>query len=245
MKQITHIFEDAEQTAYAVAKYILVRSNEKKNISEPLNIAVSGGSTPKQLFHLLASDEFSKAVSWESLRIFWVDERCVPPTDKESNYGMTYDALLRFPFVNSDNIFRMKGENQPDEEAIRYAELLAAELPVRHHFPVFDLILLGIGDDGHTASIFPNSMDLLHSDKSVAVGIHPISGQKRITLTGKTINNAEEVIFLVNGANKLKITHHILHQTPASKNYPASFVGNSKGEAVFYLDKAAVGDDKV
>lgn len=245
MKQITYIFEDAEQTAYAVAKYIMVRSNEKNSLSEPLNIAVSGGSTPKQLFNLLASDEFSKAVSWEALRIFWVDERCVSPTNKESNYGMTYDALLHFPFVNSNNVFRMKGEKQPDKEAVRYAELLAKELPTRHHFPVFDLILLGIGDDGHTASIFPNSMDLLNSDKSVAVSTHPVSGQKRITLTGKTINNAEEVILLVNGTNKQKVISHILQKKPASKEYPASFVGNSKGEAVFYLDKAAIGELKL
>ena len=195
MKHITYIFENAEETAYAVAKYILVRSNEKKNVSEYLNIAVSGGSTPKQLFELLASEEFSKAIPWDTIRFFWVDERCVPPTNVESNYGMTYEALLRYPYINSNNVFRMHGEKNPAEEAERYANILSKELIQKSGFPVFDMILLGIGDDGHTASIFPNNMDLLTVEKSVDIGIHPISGQKRITLTGKTINNAEEVIF--------------------------------------------------
>ncbi len=240
MKHETHIYENAELSARAVAQLILEKSTAKKLQSLPLNLAVSGGSTPKYLFTLLAEEAYRTQIPWENVRFFWVDERCVEPTDSESNFGMTYDALLQYAFVPAQNIFRMKGEDIPDNEAQRYTHLLRKELPVKNGFPVFDLILLGIGDDGHTASIFPNNLQILDSEKAVEVTTHPVSGQKRITLTGKTINHADQVIFLVNGENKAVIIREILQQTPASKKYPASYIHNYAGKIDFYLDLAAV-----
>ena len=240
MKHTTHIFENAELSARAVADLILEKANAKKQQSQYFNIAVSGGSTPKFLFSLLAEEDYRTLIPWESIRFFWVDERCVEPTHPESNFGMTYDALLQFAFVPAENIFRMKGEDIPDNEADRYKNLLRSKLPAKNGFPVFDLILLGLGDDGHTASIFPDNLLLLDSEKTVDVATHPVSGQKRITLTGKTINNADEIVFLINGVNKAKIVADIINQTPEAKKYPANYVHNAAGQCSFYLDKEAV-----
>jgi 6-phosphogluconolactonase len=239
LEHIVHIFEDAKLTAEAVANKILELSIDKKSKSQFFNIAVSGGSTPKQLFELMASDKFASLMPWEIIRLFWVDERCVEPTDSESNFGMTYDALLHHHYIPVDNIFRMRGEDLPADEIIEYSNVLKKELSERNGFPVFDLILLGMGDDGHTASIFSNSMELLNSDKSVEVGTHPVTGQKRITLTGKTINNADLVVFLITGKNKAEILNSIIKKKPDSLKYPASFVGNYLGEVEFYIDKSA------
>jgi len=194
MNHKLHIYENAESASRAVAELIKDEAGLKESESEKLNIAISGGSTPKFLFTLLA-EEYEKSIPWKSVRLFWVDERCVEPSHIESNFGMTYDALLRKSVIPAQNIFRMKGEDFPEDEAERYSKLLWKELPVRNGFPVFDIILLGMGDDGHTASIFPNDMTLMSADISVGVGVHPVSGQKRITLTGKTICNAEQTVF--------------------------------------------------
>ncbi|MDD4489395.1 MAG: 6-phosphogluconolactonase [Paludibacter sp.] len=241
MKPETSVFENSRLAAQAVASRILEQAIAKQKQSQILNLAVSGGSTPKQLFALLAEDNFRTQIPWEIVRFFWVDERCVEPAHPESNFGMTYDALLQFAFVPAQNIFRMKGEDIPANEAVRYANLLHRELPARNGFPVFDIILLGIGDDGHTASIFPNNMELLNSEKFVDVATHPISGQKRITLTGKTINNADQVIFLVTGINKSGIVREIITETMDAKKYPAAHAGNYLGIAEFVMDAAAAG----
>ncbi|MPM74224.1 6-phosphogluconolactonase [bioreactor metagenome] len=133
----------------------------------------------------------------------------------------------------------MKGEDIPENEAERYKNLLRSKLPVKDGFPVIDFILLGLGEDGHTASIFPDNLALLETEKPVDVATHPSSGQKRITLTGKTINNADEVVFLINGKNQAKIVADIINQTPQAKNYPANYVHNAAGQCSFYLDKEA------
>jgi 6-phosphogluconolactonase len=238
MNSNLHIFETPEDTARAVAELILEKAKEKNKLSLPFNIAVSGGNTPKLLFTILASD-FSELIPWHFVRIFWVDERCVPPTHPESNFGMTYKSLLKNVPVHDANIFRMQGENDPQTEAFRYQTLLENELPMKNGFPQFDLVLLGMGDDGHTASIFPYEMNLLHSHLSVSVGVHPTSGQSRVTLTGKTINQAEQVVFLITGDSKAKILKKIIHNEPSSDKFPASFVHSNTESTDFYLDKAA------
>jgi 6-phosphogluconolactonase len=241
MKHNIFIFENANKTAQAVADLICKKALEHKKHGKYLNIAVSGGNTPRELFAIMGQ-EFKSSIPWEILRIFWVDERCVDPTDSESNYRMTEDALLYQGFIPSENIFRMKGEDSPALEAKRYQEVLIAELPVSNGFPVFDLILLGIGNDGHTASIFPDNLALFESDLSVAVAIHPESKQKRISLTGKLINNAEQLVFMVAGERKSRIVSNIIGKTAQAKLYPASYIQNSKGSVDFYLDESAASE---
>lgn len=239
MKREILIYNQALLAAKAAADLILEKALIKNNTSSKLNIAVSGGSTPKQLFQLLSDEDYRNQIPWHSVRFFWVDERCVEPTHPESNFGMTYDALLQFAFVPSANIFRMKGEDIPENEAERYAALLRKEVPFRNGFPVFDIILLGMGDDGHTASIFPDNLALLRSHKAVDIATHPINGQKRITLTGNTLNNAEHIVFLITGSNKANVLTSIMQNSPEAQQYPAAHIGTNLSNTYFYLDKEA------
>lgn len=234
----THIYEDNIQASRAVAEVILEKSFTKSNEGKMLNVALSGGSTPQQLFKQLA-DEYANLIPWKNINLYWVDERCVPPTDSESNFGMTYDTLLNKSFIPAENIHRIKGEDIPKNEVERYKELLWKNLPVKNGFPVFDIILLGMGDDGHTASIFPNNLELLHSEYSVAQAMHPLSGQKRITLTGKTICNAEKILFLICGISKAHVLKQIINNEPDSKQFPAANIGNCECIVDFYIDKKA------
>lgn len=238
MSLTTHIFATPQDTARAVVELILAGVKEKTKLSQPFYLAVSGGSTPKLLFELLAN-EYADSIAWHFVRFFWVDERCVPPTHSESNFGMTYESLLEKIDIPETSIFRMQGENDPENEVKRYEDLLVGELPLHDNFPQFDLILLGMGDDGHTASIFPNDMSLLHSSRAVAVGVHPVSGQKRITLTGKTICTAKRVTFLVTGESKSEVLRQIIKQEPEAQIYPAAHVHSINGEVDFYLDQKA------
>ena len=235
---MNHIYETPQETARAVAELILAKAKEKTKQSLPFNIALSGGSTPKLLFTLLAN-EYVNSVPWHFLRLFWVDERCVPPTHPESNFGMTYDSLLTHVPIHDSNIFRMQGEGNPIKEALRYQKMLEKELPLQDGFPIFDLVLLGMGDDGHTATIFPDNIDLLQSDQAVAVGVHPVSGQERITLTGKTILEAKQVVFLITGSSKATVLREIIKHEPQGEDYPAFYVAKNAKSADFYLDRDA------
>jgi 6-phosphogluconolactonase len=238
MTHTIHTYPSAEATAKAVAELLFVSAKANHALSKPLNVALSGGSTPKLLFSILAT-EYKELMPWSTLRLFWVDERCVPPAHEESNFGMTYNSLLKEVMIAEINIFRMQGEEDPSSEAVRYQELLVSELPSSDGFPQFDIILLGMGDDGHTASIFPNDMSLLTSANAVAVGIHPSTGQQRITLTGPTICQALQVVFLVTGANKAKLLSQIFAKDPISQVYPAAHVHSIDGVAEFYIDQSA------
>lgn len=231
------IFDNGAEVSYAVAELIKEKVKAIPN-GKFLNIAVSGGTTPRTLFELLGNN-YENTIDWKKIRLFWVDERCVAPTDKESNFGMTYDAFLQKSLLPSKNIFRMKGEEIPEVEAERYRNLVRMELPACGGFPVFDLILLGMGDDGHTASIFPNDLSLIDSKLSVAVNLNPYTQQKRITLTGNTINNAAQIVFMITGENKSDILKEILQNAPSASNYPATYIGKSKGKVDYFVDKAA------
>jgi len=233
-----HIFETPKETAKAVADLILAKAKEKSKLSMPFNLALSGGSTPKLLFSILSSN-YSDLIPWHLVRLFWVDERCVPPTHEESNFGMTFENLLTNVPIPDVNIFRMMGENQPQKEAIRYQEIIENQLPLKNGMPQFDLILLGLGDDGHTASIFPDNLSLLDTQHKVAVSKHPQSSQHRITLTGNVINAANEVIFLVTGTSKSEVLKLIINHLPHFERYPASYIHAQSKLPEFYLDKAA------
>ncbi len=222
MQNNIHIYDTSEQTVCAIAQLIAKNTNQQADRQQYYNVALSGGNTPKLLFQIIVS-EFAYKVRWESLRLFWVDERCVPPSDKDSNYGMTYQHLLNKISIPETNIFRMKGENDPVAEAIRYQSVLDKELTLKNGIPVFDLVLLGMGDDGHTASIFPDNMSLLHADETVAVARHPQSGQKRITLTGEIIRQARQRIFLITGKSKSIVLSDMLNKSKSAETYPAFY----------------------
>lgn len=204
----------------------------------PFSMALSGGSTPDLLFEALVTG-YSGTPGWERVSFFWVDERCVPPDDPESNFGSAKRLLLRHINVPEANIHRIWGEADPASEISRYAGVLTGNLPVRNNWPEFDLILLGIGEDGHTGSIFPGNLGLFEADKLCEMTVHPGTGQKRITITGKVINNAKRLIFLATGHKKAHILEAIHKKTTESLNFPAAFVKPENGELIWYVDGEA------
>lgn len=231
------IFDNLTSLNESFTAYLKEILKEKKRVT----IALSGGSTPKSLFDYWAKNH-QNDIDWNNVFLFWGDERCVPPTDEQSNYKMTKDHLLSHVAIPESNIFRIKGENAPDAEAERYATLLQMEVNMLGGTPSFDLVMLGMGDDGHTASIFPHEIDLWKSKKLCVVATHPESGQKRVSLSGKVINNAQRVAFLVTGAAKAEKVKQIIENRKEVKNiYPAAKVKPASGNLVWFLDKEAAG----
>lgn len=220
----------AEEFAYVL--------KEMSDTGEKIHVALSGGSTPKVIFDYIA-EELGEEILWDNINFYWGDERCVPPTDSESNYKMTVEHLLSKIDMPEENIFRVKGENDPKEEAIRYSKVLDKELPKVNGIPQFDLVMLGLGDDGHTVSIFPNSIKLWDAKENCIVAVHPDSGQKRVTITGKIVNNAKAVAFLVTGANKAEKVKEIVMLEGDYEKYPASLVKPESEDLTWYLDKEA------
>lgn len=206
---------------------------------EKVTIALSGGSTPKSLFDYWATLP-AQEIDWTKIKFFWGDERCVPPTHAESNYKMTKEHLFDFVQVPPENIYRIIGENDPASEAKRYGETLKHELATVNGIPSFDIMMLGMGDDGHTASIFPHQIDLWHSGDLCVTATHPVSGQIRVSVSGKVINAARNVVFLVTGENKAdKVEEIINHPEQAAKKYPAALVQPDSGNLLWLLDEQA------
>ncbi|MGB5402648.1 6-phosphogluconolactonase [Robiginitalea sp.] len=228
------IYDTKAEVARALSGYLEQWSAEEGFRS----IALSGGSTPQVWFDLLA-DEYQNRLPWPEFLLFWGDERCVPPEDSQSNYRMTREHLLERVPVDSSHIFRIRGENPPTEEAQRYSMVLKEVLPEVHRIPQFDLVILGMGDDGHTASIFPHEMKLWDSESLCEVATHPESGQKRISLTGQIINNAKQVVFLVTGANKAAPLAEIRNRSLGSAQFPAAHVAPASGRLLWLVDKEA------
>ena len=229
------ISKSVEILSEQFAQLLIEKVNNRK---DDFNIALSGGSTPQNVFEYLAAHH-QNTIGWHKVKFFWGDERCVPPTDSESNYKMAYESLLSSLQIPASNIFRIRGENDPQNEATEYSDIVKKQLPQIINIPKFDLIMLGLGEDGHTASIFPNQKSLLESEQIYASAVHPETGQKRITLTGKVINNASTIVFIVTGNNKAKVVDEIINQKDNYKNYPASFILPHNGELYWLLDKSA------
>ena len=219
--------------AFALELVNLIREAEKKQSS--YTVALSGGSTPQQLFSLLA-EEYRKAVNWYNVHFFWADERCVLPEDSESNFGITRRLFLSKIDIPDTSIHRIRGEGDPEKEALRYSEEIVRYTRSHHDLPVFDHTILGMGEDGHTASIFPGNMDLMYSEKICEVVRHPVSGQKRITITGKVINNSDNITFLVTGRSKAHIIEQIIKK---NVQVPASLIIPVDGKITWFLDENA------
>lgn len=230
------IFDSADDLADYLTSFLLEKINETP-VSGFFSLALSGGSTPKILFRHIAGSSKEKT-NWGKVKIFWGDERCVPPDHEDSNYNMANNEFLRFLNIPEDNIFRIFGEAEPSGEAERYSRIIENNVIHKDGIPRFDLILLGLGEDGHTASIFPDNMSSFDSDLYCEAVTHPRSGQKRVTLSGKLINSARLIIFMVSGKNKAGIVSEII-QSEHNSNYPAALVNPWDGELLWLLDKEA------
>jgi len=214
-----------------------------QSLDQPtITVALSGGSTPKILFQRWADPDADK-IDWSRIHFFWGDERCVPPTDPESNYGVADELFFSPAKIPRENIHRVHGEAAPAEERVRYEQQIRKIVAQADNgLPQFDLVLLGMGDDGHTASIFPHESEFLNSSRICEVATHPQSQQQRITLTGPVINQAKKVVFLITGAGKANVLGEVLGKRGDFESYPASHI--DADDVCFYLDEAANRQDR-
>lgn len=211
----------------------------KESISQSgrFNVALSGGSTPKAIFESISKEkEFS--FDWKDVYLYWSDERCVPPDSNESNFKMAMDSGLSLLPLKKEHIFRMKGEEDPEIAARDYEKILEETLP---HLQ-FDLVMLGMGEDGHTASLFPETHALHVEEKMVTSNFVPKLHTWRLSLTFFAINRAKHVAIYVLGENKAEILHQVLNSKLDINKYPIQNVGSPSTRALWILDREAASE---
>ena len=223
-------FPTAQNAVEKIAQEFVLYSQ----LNRPVHISLSGGSTPKLLFKTLAQAPYKNEIQWQNLHFWWGDDRMVEPTNPESNYGEVQKLLFDHIQIPAENIHRIRGEEPVELELKRFEQELSAVIPNG----VFDWIILGMGTDGHTASLFPHQTDF--NDPNLAVSAkHPESRQIRISKTAKVIEQAKRITYLVTGVSKAEILKEI--QTTLSENlpYPAARIKAKNGVTEWYLDKDA------
>ncbi|MEG9487056.1 6-phosphogluconolactonase [Mannheimia indoligenes] len=221
-------------TAQAAVEQIAAEFKTYSEQNRPVHISLSGGSTPKLLFKTLAQVPFKTEVQWQNLHFWWGDDRMVSPTDPESNYGEVQKLLFDHINIPAENIHRIRGEENVEQELARFSQELTACVPNLE----FDWIILGMGTDGHTASLFPHQTDF--DDQNVAViAKHPETGQIRISKTASLIEKAKRITYLVTGAAKAEVLKEI--QTTPAENlpYPAAKIKAKNGVTEWVLDSDA------
>jgi len=237
-----YVEPDAASLARRAAQYFVEMVGEAVAGRGRARIAISGGSTPKATFELLADQNqpWRNRMPWDSLELFWVDERCVPPEDAESNYRMTREALLDQVPLRPEQIHRIEGELEPEAAAIRYESELRGSFHLEGaDSPRFDLVALGMGPDGHTASLFPHTVALHERTRLVTANHVPQKDVWRITLTWPVIDHASSVFFLIAGADKAKILNEVLTGPRDPERLPSQLIWPASGILTLILDKAA------
>lgn len=236
-----HVFADPAEVARGAARLFVDYAWQSIAKDGQFMVALSGGSTPHQMFRLLASDEFRGQVDWAKVHVFWSDERAVAPTSPESNYGVARrEMLIRVP-IPEGNVHRMEAEKASiGRAAHEYEEVLRKYLELDEHgFPRFHLIFLGMGADGHTASLFPGGRITRQTSRWVSTPMVNKLNMRRMTLTLPVLDAAMRVAFLVVGSEKAEILHAVL-QGKADPPYPAQLVQPRRnGLKIFLVDKAA------
>ena len=235
------VFPDAVALNSAGAGEFTRAAREAVTVRGRFAVALAGGSTPKGVYLQLAAEERSGAnrLPWERIHVFFGDERCVPPEHADSNFRMASESLLAHVPIPPANVHRFRGEHEPT----RAAE--AAERDLREYFgngaepPRFDLILLGLGPDGHTASLFPDTEALRETVRLATANWVPKLNAHRLTLTFPVLNNASEIVFLVPGAEKAKVLREVLRPSPNGSGHPAKSVRPSRGRLLWLVDENA------
>ncbi|HZD50572.1 MAG TPA: 6-phosphogluconolactonase [Silvibacterium sp.] len=237
------VYDGADALSRAAAEHFLETAQSAVAARGKARIAVSGGRTPKATFELLAnpSEHFLKAMPWAKIELDWVDERCVPPDHPDSNYRMTKEAMLSKVPLKPDQVFRIEGELEPEAAAARYESTLRAQFRLEGaEVPRFDALALGMGDDGHTASLFPHTA-ALHELGRISVANH-VPQQKeswRVTLTWPVIVEAAEVFFLIEGKSKADPLHRVLQGPYDPETFPSQLIQPKNGRLLFLLDRDA------
>jgi 6-phosphogluconolactonase len=241
--QIKYYVEpDPAALARHAAQYFVEMAGEAVERHGRARVALSGGSTPKAAFDLLAdsTQPWRARMPWQALDLYWVDERSVPSDHADSNYRMTREALLDHVPLRPEQIHRIEGELEPQAAAARYESELRNSFRLEGaEFPRFDLVALGLGSDGHTASLFPHTEALHQVSSLVAANYVPQKDAWRITLTWPVINHARSVFFLVSGEDKASVLREVLLGPRDPERLPSQLIWPSSGILTFILDKAA------
>lgn len=232
------IFDTPEQLAQAAAVRFVQDAKEAVINHNSFSVALAGGNTPRRVYELLATDTFKSQIDWARVQLFFGDERCVPPNHPESNYRMVYETLISKISIPVENVHRMPGERKPDEGARFYEDELKSFF-AGLAWPRFNLALLGLGEDGHTASLFPDSEALNQKSNWVVATKAPRLRQTRITLTIPVFNHAAHVVFLVTGKEKASVLSEVLRASSGMKQLPAQMIRPSSGSLEWLVDRAA------
>ena len=239
MKATFRIFKESEALSLAAAEIFATVAAEANQRHNRFLAALSGGNTPSGLYRLLAEEPFRNQVTWINTFIFWGDERCVPPEDEGSNYHQAFQTFLRYVPIPEENILRIKGELDPTEASIDYTQTLKRYAAPGLNWPRFDLLLLGMGADGHTASIFPGSQVEAISPVLAVSADYQGRPAQRVTLTPQVFNSAQMVLFLVTGADKAETLSKVLGDVSAPVQYPAQRIHPWDGRVIWLVDEAA------
>ncbi len=229
------VVADPAAVASTAAKRIVDLAEDAIATRGSFSIALSGGSTPKALFQLLAAEPYLKRIDWKNWKIYFGDERCVPPTHPDSNFRMASEAMLTKVPIPPDQIHRMKGELDPQQAATEYGQLLKQNFGDGG----LDIILLGMGDDGHTASLFPKTAALNETHHRCVANFVEKLGVWRITMTAPFINRARQIIIMATGAAKADRLHQVLDGPPDTQNLPIQLIDPPNGQDLWLLDSAA------
>lgn len=234
-------FSGLDELSRAAAVRFAELAIEHARQGRAFSAALSGGTTPQKFLEILAQPEFSQRIQWDNVHLFQVDERCVPPDAAQSNYRMIHGALLGPIPSAADNFHRMKAEQEDrDAACAEYeAEIQEVLAPSGTDLPNLALIFLGLGSDGHTASLFPSSPALSENAKWVRPNYVKKLKMHRLTLTYPVLNAASETIFLVSGSGKAEILRQVLEGPRKMEQYPAQGIQPTKGTVTWYLDRSA------
>lgn len=234
------IAQDPDAFAKKAAQLMMETTWQSIEQRKKASWALCGGRTPKTVFPILTESHFKDRVDWKSVQVYWGDERCVPPDHDDSNYKLAMTTLLSKVPIPTANIHRMPGEMiTPLEAARAYDQMMHVDFKFERPFPKFDLMLLGMGEDGHTASLFPGT-DVLSENEKWVVGyrVERLSSN-RISLTFPVINNARRILIMCPGENKANVLREIFHPATPDNRYPVQKVKPVDGELIWLLDKPA------
>jgi 6-phosphogluconolactonase len=233
------IFKEYDELSTAAAEIFTQAATNAIESRGRFLVALSGGSTPSGLYRLLTTEPYRDQVDWKKSFVFWGDERCVPPDDEGSNYFQANEIFLSQVPIPRENIQRIKGELIPYEASKAYAQTLKEYANSEFDWPRFDLVLLGMGEDGHTASLFPNSQVDFTSPTLAVTAEYQGRPANRVTLTPAVFNSARKILFLVTGPKKATILSYVLGSESTLEQYPVQRIQPTEGQVTWLIDETA------
>ena len=232
-----HIYQNPSAITAALAEWITYTIETVLQTQDRFTWVLTGGNSPKALYDMLAESPYKERIAWNKLHIFWGDERAVPFSDDRNNAKMTFDHLLNKVPVNPEQVHVMRTDIEPEQSALEYQKMLHTYFGTEGNS--FDLVLSGMGDDGHTLSLFPGT-EVIHETKDWVKAFYLTAQQMyRITLTAPVVNRASSVVFLTFGANKAKALYEVLEGKPNADIYPSQIIQPASGKLHWFVDEPA------